>query len=41
MPETVQLASSYVNRYVLPKPPGPGEEHLHYDPSLAAESQED
>ena len=41
MPETVQLAASYANRYMLPKGPGVTEDHPHYDPSLAAESQED
>ncbi|HWG17128.1 MAG TPA: SDR family oxidoreductase [Acidobacteriaceae bacterium] len=41
MPETVQLAASYANRYMLPKAPGITEDHPHYDPSLAAESQED
>ncbi|HXE08403.1 MAG TPA: SDR family NAD(P)-dependent oxidoreductase [Acidobacteriaceae bacterium] len=40
-PETVQYAASLANRYVLPKPPRDGEEHTHYDPSLANDSVED
>jgi short-subunit dehydrogenase len=41
MPETMQLAASLANQYILPKPPGAETRSAHLDPLIPGESQED